>query len=47
MGANYYELFASIIVNITYDDIMKKDKGMNTKSRLGDVKSEEERDQIK
>ena len=35
LGADFYELFAAIIVNRTYDDIMKKDKIVNTKQRLG------------
>ena len=35
LGADFYELFAAIIVNRTYDDIMKKDQHVNTKSRLG------------
>jgi hypothetical protein len=35
LGANYFELFTSIIVNRTYADVMDKDKSMNTKTRLG------------
>lgn len=39
MGADYYELFAAMVVNRTYKDIMNKDKSTKTKSRLGMVKS--------
>jgi hypothetical protein len=35
LGADFYELFTAIIVNRTYDDIMKKEKLANTKTRLG------------
>jgi aarF domain-containing kinase len=35
LGADFYELFAAIIVNRTYDDIMKKEKLAQTNSRLG------------
>jgi hypothetical protein len=35
LGADFYELFAAIIVNRTYDDIMKKEKLAHTKTRLG------------
>jgi aarF domain-containing kinase len=47
LGADFYELFAAIIVNRTYDDIMKKGKQMNTKSRLGEHTKAEEKDAIK
>lgn len=47
LGADFYELFAAIIVNRTYDDIMKKDKLVQTKSRLGEQTNMEERDAIK
>ena len=42
LGAEFYELFAAIIVNRTFDDIMKKDKLVNTKSRLGQSKRAED-----
>jgi aarF domain-containing kinase len=35
LGADFYELFAAIIVNRTFDDIMKKEKLAHTKTRLG------------
>ena len=47
LGADFYELFAAIIVNRTYDDIMKKEKATGTKSRLGEHSSIEEKDAIK
>lgn len=47
LGADFYELFAAIIVNRTYDDIMKKDKLAHTKSRLGEQTKSEDRDAIK
>ncbi len=47
LGADFYELFAAIIVNRTYDDIIKKDKQVNMKSRLGENSSAEEKDAIK
>jgi aarF domain-containing kinase len=47
LGADFYELFAAIIVNRTYDDIIKKDQLVNTKSRLGEQKNTEEKDAIK
>lgn len=47
LGADFYELFAAIIVNRTYDDIMKKDKLAHTKSRLGQQEKEEDRAAIK
>lgn len=47
LGADFYELFAAIIVNRTYDDIMKKDKLANTKTRLGQATNVEEKDALK
>ena len=47
LGADFYELFAAIIVNRTYDDIMKKEQLVNTKSRLGQQTKEEDRSAIK
>jgi aarF domain-containing kinase len=47
LGADFYELFAAIIVNRTYDDIMKKDRVAATKSRLGESRNAEEKDAIK
>jgi hypothetical protein len=35
LGADFYELFTAMIVNRTFDDVMAKDKTVNTKSRLG------------
>mmetsp|Transcript_42612 Transcript_42612/g.40889 ORF Transcript_42612/g.40889 Transcript_42612/m.40889 type:complete len:141 (-) Transcript_42612:394-816(-) len=35
LGTKYPELFASMIVNRQYDDIMDKGKSMHTKTRLG------------
>ena len=37
LGADFYELFAAMVTNRTFDDIMDKDQKMNTKSRLGVV----------
>ena len=47
LGADFYELFTAIIVNRTYDDIMKKEKLANTKTRLGQQTNVEERDALK
>ena len=37
LGADFYELFTAIIVNRTYDDVMNKQKSVQTKQRLGQV----------
>jgi hypothetical protein len=34
LGADFYELFTAIIVNRTYDDVMKKENLNKTKTRL-------------
>lgn len=47
LGADFYELFTAIIVNRTFDDVMNKGNAIKTKSRLGQVKSQEEKDAIK
>lgn len=47
LGADFYELFTAIIVNRTYDDVMNKEKAIQTKSRLGSLKTTEEKDAIK
>lgn len=47
LGADFYELFTAIIVNRTYDDIMKKEKLANTKTRLGQQTNVEDRDALK
>lgn len=47
LGADFYELFTAIIVNRTYDDIMKKEKLANTKTRLGQQNNVEDRDALK
>ena len=35
LGATHFELFTSIIVNRTYDDVMNNEKNLQTKQRLG------------
>lgn len=47
LGADFYELFTAIIVNRTYDDVMKSDNAHKTKSRLGLAKSEEDKEALK
>jgi short-subunit dehydrogenase involved in D-alanine esterification of teichoic acids len=45
MGANFHELFTTMIVNRRYEDVMDKSKKNKVKSRLGDKndsKSQEE-----
>ena len=42
LGADFYELFTAIIVNRTFDDVMKKENAVKTKSRLGLAKSAED-----
>lgn len=36
LGTDFYHLFASMVVNRKFDDIMDKDKTNNLKTRLGD-----------
>ena len=36
MGADFHELFAAMIVQRNYDDIMDKSRSQNFKERLGD-----------
>lgn len=31
LGADFYELFTAIIVNRTFDEVMQKDKALQTK----------------
>lgn len=40
LGADFYELFTAIIVNRTFEDVMKQGDAVKTKSRLGMVKSD-------
>jgi aarF domain-containing kinase len=47
LGADFYELFAAIIVNRTYDDIMKKEKHVQTNSRLGQQTNTDDQQAIK
>jgi hypothetical protein len=47
LGADFYELFAAIIVNRTYDDIMKKEKLVQTNSRLGQQSNTDDQQAIK
>lgn len=47
LGADFYELFTAIIVNRTYDDVMNKEKHVQTKSRLGHVQTEEDKNALK
>ena len=35
LGVPFYELFASLVVQRRYEDIMQKDKLINFKERLG------------
>ena len=43
LGADFYELFAAMVVNRTFDDIMDKENKMKTKSRLGNIQSEDKK----
>jgi aarF domain-containing kinase len=36
LGANFYELFTSMIVNRKYEDVMDEKNAFKTKSRLGE-----------
>ena len=47
LGADFYELFTSMIVNRTYEDVMDEKKAYRTKSRLGDNKDPEAQQAIK
>lgn len=47
MGADFYELFTAIIVNRKFDDVMNKDNTLKTKARLGQVKTDSEKAEIK
>ena len=38
LGADFYELFTSMIVNRKFEDVMDEDKAYQTKSRLGEQK---------
>ncbi len=37
LGADFYQLFTSMIVNRKFDDVMDKEKTLQMKKRLGDV----------
>lgn len=42
LGADFYELFTSMIVNRKYEDVMDKKNVYKTKTRLGELKDESE-----
>lgn len=46
LGADFYELFSSMIVGRKYEDIMDPEQAYKTKSRLGEKQDKESKDKI-
>ena len=46
LGADFYELFSSMIVGRKYEDIMDPEQAYKTKSRLGEKQDKESHDAI-
>ena len=47
LGSDFYELFTSMIVNRTYEDVMDEKNAFKTKSRLGESQDPEAQEAIK